>query len=103
MLHFLGFFQFIIAVIGNIDSLCVLISLIVFALSLALHFDDDGFSGWPMAIILLLIAVSLITKQKLILLGNFVHGDHYPGAWFIYGVNTSNRRGCFPTFRWLCL
>lgn len=31
--------------------------MVVFALALAINFDDDGFPGWPVAIILLLTAV----------------------------------------------
>ena len=32
--------------------------MVVFALSLAIHFDSQGFSGWPVAIIMLLVAVN---------------------------------------------
>lgn len=31
--------------------------MVVFSLALAINFDKNGFSGWPVAIIMLLVAV----------------------------------------------
>jgi len=72
MLHFLAFFEFLVALVG----MSILISNpfppfyanlgTVLALGLALNLDPSGFSGWPIALVLILVAVpsnSLLTTH----------------------------------------
>ena len=40
-----------------------LILILVFALGLALNLAPSGFSGWPVALILILVAVLLLPKS----------------------------------------
>jgi len=60
MLHFIAFLEFVIAVVGMHPSNRTIVSrlILVFALGLALGLSSSGFPGWPVAIILLLTAVS---------------------------------------------
>jgi len=63
MLHFLAFFEFLVAIVGMsvlISSPFLLLSAnlgTVLALGLALNLDPSGFSGWPIALVLILVAV----------------------------------------------
>ena len=58
MLHFIAFLEFLVAIVGMDHRIVSLIlTLVVFALGLALGLAPSGFSGWPVAIILLVTAV----------------------------------------------
>lgn len=60
MLHFIAFLEFLVAIVGMQPSDRTIVSrlILVFALGLALGLSSSGFPGWPIAIILLLTAVS---------------------------------------------
>ena len=63
MLHFLAFFEFLVALVGTsvlISNPFPLFSAnlgTVLALGLALNLDPSGFTGWPIALVLILVAV----------------------------------------------
>ena len=54
MLHFIGFLEFIVGLVGKTLS-CPVVDVVVLSLALVLNYDE-GFSGWPLANILMLTA-----------------------------------------------
>ena len=66
MLHFLGFLEFIVAIVGILKGLHDTDFILVFALGLSLNLAPNTFTGWPAALVLLMVAVSLSLSKFLI-------------------------------------